>query len=281
MTKQQLYLKVKKTLQQAGNESAAFDAVCLCQKVLQLDRAGLAVHGQEEAAEKDVRELSRLAELRASGEPLQYLLGKWPFLNLELAVGDGVLCPREETELLVNTAAEMLPQKARVLDLCAGTGAVGLGLKSLRPDLQVCCGEKFDGAMQYLRKNCSTYAQLQVMPLKLDAFSTEDAASCGKLGGFLCNPPYVEAGEISGLQPELHFEPKTALDGGNDGLLFYRAIAELWIPQLLPGGVCAVEIGENQAAAVSALFELAGLDTVRVKKDFNQFDRVVTGTRKK
>ncbi|HCA71848.1 MAG TPA: peptide chain release factor N(5)-glutamine methyltransferase [Ruminococcaceae bacterium] len=279
MTKQQIYLQTKRMLRQAGNECPAFDAVCLCGKVLGLDRAGLSIHGSEKAEDSEVQELERLAQRRANGEPLQYLLGKWPFLNLELAVGEGVLCPREETELLVRTAADMLPRSAQVLDLCAGTGAVGLGLKSLRPDLQVRCGEKFEGAFQFLQKNCQTYAELNVTPVKLDAFSQEDAASCGKLGGFLCNPPYVEAGDIPGLQPELHFEPQTAIDGGADGLRFYRAVAELWIPQLWPGGLCAVEIGESQGAAVSKLFQNAGLQDISVKKDFNGFDRVIAGCR--
>lgn len=279
MTKEQAYLQAKKILRQAGKESPAFDAVCLCRKVFGLDRAGLAVHGQEAAPDADARELQRLAALRAGGKPLQYLLGVWPFLELELAVGEGVLCPREETELLVRTAAQRLPQGGRVLDLCAGSGAVGLGLASLRPDLTVFCGEKFDGALHYLRENCCKYANLHVQPLQLDAFSTEDAAACGKLDGFLCNPPYVEENEIPQLQPELHFEPETALDGGEDGLRFYRAIAQIWVPQVKPGGLCAVEIGESQAAAVSGLFQSAGLRDVAVCRDFNAFDRVVYGFR--
>ena len=278
MTKQQAYLQAKKILQQADNESPAFDAVCLCQKVFDLDRTGLAIHGHEEATDAQAQQLAHLAQLRAGGEPLQYLLGTWPFLDLELSVGEGVLCPREETELLARTAAELLPQCASVLDLCAGSGAVGLGLKSLRPDLSVSCGEKFVGALHFLRKNCEKYASLQVQPLQLDAFCPEDAKSCGKLGGFLCNPPYVEAEEIPDLQPELHFEPETALNGGADGLQFYRANARLWIPQVVPGGLCAVEIGESQAAAVSELFQNAGLVNVTVRKDFNGFDRVVYGT---
>ncbi|ARP49714.1 peptide chain release factor N(5)-glutamine methyltransferase [Caproicibacterium sp. XB2] len=277
MTNEQAYLKAKKILQQAGNESPAFDAVCLCQKVLHLDRPGLAVHGHEPADERKAEQLLRLAEKRAAGEPLQYLLEKWPFLNLELAVGEGVLCPREETELLVHSASRLLPQGVRVLDLCAGSGAVGLELKSLRPDLTVACGEKYPQAFAYLQKNCRAYLDLAVTPLSLDAFSKADAASCGLLGGFLCNPPYVRAGEIPGLQTELHYEPETAIDGGTDGLQFYRAISKLWIPQLQPGGLCAVEIGESQAAAVSALFTSVGLEKISVIKDFNQFDRVVLG----
>ncbi|MCH3972602.1 MAG: peptide chain release factor N(5)-glutamine methyltransferase [Oscillospiraceae bacterium] len=279
MTNEQSYLQAKKILQEAGNESPAFDAICLCKSVLGLDRPGLAVHGHEQAAAEKSQRLLALAQQRAEGEPLQYLLGRWPFLNLELAVGEGVLCPREETELLVQTAARLLPKGVRVLDLCAGSGAVGLGLKSLRADLALFCGEKYERALKYLRENCRTYRRLQVMPKRLDAFSAADAAACGKLGGFLCNPPYVREGEIPGLQRELQHEPHAALDGGTDGLQFYRAIAQLWLPQLVPGGFCAVEIGESQAAAVSSLFAAAGLQKISVLKDFNQFDRVVYGWR--
>lgn len=93
------------------------------------------------------------------------------------------------------------------------------------------------------------------------------------------NPPYVEAGAIAGLQKEVQREPRTALDGGEDGLVFYRAIAQLWVPRLKPGGVAAVEIGEEQAQAVTELFRDAGVREIEVRKDFNGLDRVVAGVR--
>lgn len=275
MTNREAYLKAKQILEKAGKEDPAFDAGCLCARFLGLDRPGLAVHGAEQAPGAPA--LLAAARRRAAGEPLQYLLGKWPFMDLDLAVGPGVLCPRGETELLVRTAAAHLPQDAAVLDLCAGTGAVGLGLSSLRPDVRVTCGEKFDAAFAYLARNCAAYPGLHAAPRRLDAFSAADARSVGGLRGFLCNPPYVHSGEIPGLQPELRHEPQSALDGGPDGLRFYRAIAALWLPHLLPGGFAAVEIGEDQGAAVAALFRRAGLARVAVLRDFNGFDRVVSG----
>ena len=278
MTNREAYLAVKRILTKAGKESPAFDAACLCTHFLGLDRPGLAVHGAEQA--DNAPALLEAARRRAAGEPLQYLVGKWGFLNLDLAVGPGVLCPRAETELLVRTAAAQLQPSAAVLDLCAGTGAVGLGVSSLRPDVRVTCGEKFDAAFAYLAKNCAAYPELGVTPCRLEAFSAADAAAFGPLDGFLCNPPYVKSGEIPGLQQEVRQEPWTALDGGGDGLRFYRAIATLWLPRLAPGGFAAVEIGEDQGPAVSALFCAAGLSRVCVSQDLDGFDRVVCGVNK-
>lgn len=275
MTNREAYLAAKRILTEAGKENPAFDAACLSERFLGLDRPGLLVYGTEQA--DNAPALLEAAHRRAAGEPLQYLVGKWGFLDLDLAVGPGVLCPRAETELLVRTAAAQLPPSAVVLDLCAGTGAVGLGVASLRSDVRVTCGEKFDAAFAYLTENCAAYPELDVTPRRLDALSAADAATFGQLDGFLCNPPYVKSGEIPGLQQEVRQEPWTALDGGGDGLRFYRAIAALWLPRLALGGFAAVEIGEEQGPAVAALFCNAGLSCVRVLQDLDGFDRVVCG----
>ncbi|MDC0700802.1 peptide chain release factor N(5)-glutamine methyltransferase, partial [Blautia wexlerae] len=118
-----------------------------------------------------------------------------------------------------------------------------------------------------------------VTPLQLDVLEPFSAAGLGALDAVVSNPPYVRAEEIPQLQAEVRREPRTALDGGADGLLFYRAIVDLWLPKLKPGGVAAVEIGEEQGGPVQELFERAGLEYVKVVKDFNGLDRVVVGSR--
>lgn len=279
MTNRELYLRAKALLVAAGCESPAFDACCLCEKHLGLDRAGLAVHGAESAAPAAVQALLQAARARAQGQPLQYLLGRWPFLDLLLEVGPGVLSPREETELLAKAAAQRLPQAARVLDLCAGSGAVGLGVASLRPDAHVCCGEKFGAAYRCLCRNCAGYPQLGVRALRMDLFSAAQAAAFPIIDALLCNPPYVRTRQIPQLQRELQFEPREALDGGADGLAFYRALARLWLPRLRPGGLCAVEIGEEQGRAVAGLLRAAGCKDLQILRDFNGWDRVVLAYR--
>ncbi|MCY1713836.1 peptide chain release factor N(5)-glutamine methyltransferase [Caproiciproducens galactitolivorans] len=276
------YRKGKSALAAAGNESPAFDAACLFQKVFGYNRQELAVHDGEPAQEPKIGEYTALIEERAQGRPLQYILGKWPFMELELLVGEGVLIPREETELLVRTAAELLKGKENpeILDLCSGTGAVALGLASLFPNAPICAAELYDGAFSYLQKNIIETGFRNVKPVRLDVLhpGTEEFPP---LDCIVSNPPYVTADEMKTLQAEVKHEPRTALEGGADGLVFYRAIADLWLPKLKPGGIAAVEVGDKQAAKVASFFRDAGLGQIRVEKDFNGIDRVVAGVREK
>lgn len=277
MTNREAYRKAKSILERAGKDSPAFDAACLCEKFLGLSREQLLISGEAAADPDGVKALLSAAQSRAAGRPLQYLLGEWEFLNLKLRVGEGVLCPREETEELVRAAAERIPQNGCVLDLCAGTGAVGLGLASLRSDLKVLCGEKFPKAFSYLLQNIKSYPNYQVKACQMDLFSKEDAKRVGSLNGLLCNPPYIRSAEIADLQPEVQQEPRTALDGGEDGLLYYRALCSIWVPQVAPNGVVAVEIGEQEGQAVLNLFQKSGLQNLQLLQDFNKLPRVVFG----
>lgn len=277
MTNREAYRKAKSVLEKAGKDSPAFDTACLCKKFLGLSREQLLISGEAAADPDGVKALLSAAQSRAAGRPLQYLLGEWEFLDLKLKVGEGVLCPREETEELVRVAAERIPQNGHVLDLCAGTGAVGLGLASLRSDLKIICGEKFPQTFSYLLQNTKAYQNYQVEACQMDLFSREDAERVGSLNGLLCNPPYVRSEEIADLQPEVQQEPRTALDGGEDGLLFYRALCKLWVPQVAPNGVVAVEIGEQEGQAVLDLFHESGLESLQLLRDFNELPRVVFG----
>lgn len=280
MTLEEAYRAGRRLLEEAGNESPAFDASALFEKAFGLSRQQRILHSPEPADDETLREYLSLARERAAGRPLQYILGTWPFLGLELEVGEGVLVPREETELLVRTAARMLAgtPEPRILDLCSGSGAVALGAATLLPGARVAAAEKFKTAFSYLERNIRRTG-LSVHPLQLDVL---DPASAGKfhgLDGIVSNPPYVESGELPRLQPEVRREPSEALDGGADGLRFYRAIARDWIPALKPGGVLAVEVGEGQARAVAGLLAAAGLGNPETQEDFNGIPRVVAGRR--
>lgn len=272
------YRAGKKLLEESGCDSPAFDAQCLFEKVFGLDRQRRIMRSAETAdAGKTVRFFS-LARERAAGRPLQYILGEWPFLGLTLEVGEGVLIPREETELLVRTAAGLLKERKapKIVDLCSGSGAVALGLVSLLPGACVTAVEKYEGALRWLRRNIEKTGLPGVAAEELDVLDPVSAERFSGLDAVVSNPPYVRAEEIGGLQPEVRREPHEALDGGNDGLVFYRAIASIWLPKLKPGGIAAVEIGEGQAEDVKRLFGSV-LGDLRVYRDFNGFDRVVTG----
>ncbi len=275
------YRAGKKLLEEAGCDSSAFDAGCLFKKAFGLDRQGRILRSAEDADGKKAEAYFSLARERAAGRPLQYLLGEWPFLGLTLEVGEGVLIPREETELLVRTAADLLKGRERpeVVDLCSGSGAVALGLVSLLPGARVTAAEKYAGALRFLRRNIEKTGLSGVKAAELDVLEAASAERFSGLDAVVSNPPYVRAGEIGGLQREVRREPREALDGGSDGLAFYRAIARLWLPRLKPGGVAAVEVGDGQARDVERLFGGA-LEDLRAHRDLGGVERVVSGRRR-
>lgn len=282
MTYRQLYLKARAHLLAAGVEDPGVDAAYLCGHFFDLDRPGLAVHGEEPCPEEKAGAFWRAVEERAARRPLQYILGQWAFMGFTLRVGEGVLVPREDTAVLVEALAGRLAGRTglRGLDLCAGSGAVALGLCRLCPGLQMDCVELSAEALGYLRENLAAYPAYGVKAREGDMLLPETAARFGEMDVIASNPPYIARDQLPGLQPEVQREPAMALDGGADGLLFYRAIGELWAPRLKAGGVLGVEIGEEQGGAVCRLMEQAGLEDIRVHKDWAGLDRAVTGTRK-
>ena len=257
-----------------GCEDAAFDARCLLEDLGGLPR-GHAADDTPLTAEQETVLDAALAQ-RAAGRPLQYILGQWDFLALTLKVGEGVLIPRPDTELLCEVAADNLRGKTapRVLDLCAGSGCVGLGVASLCPSAQVTAVELSADALSYLRENVSRYPQYAVTVRQGDVLA-DFAAFDGPYDAILSNPPYIPTADLPTLQREVRHEPNMALDGDSDGLTFYRTIAEHWCGKLAPDGFCAVEVGVGQADDVAALFAAAGLETTAIYPDLAGIPRVV------
>ena len=281
MRARQAFNEARRRLEAAGVEDAAFDAAVLVQT-----QAGEGWRWQD--PELDESALARLEELtacRAAREPLQYILGRWPFLDFELAVGPGVLCPRADTELLVEEGAKRLAGRSSpaVLDLCAGSGCVGLGVKRLFPDARVTCLEKSPEAFNYLTRNAAGALpgfgpeRPAVQPVAGDVFTYQSELEPESLDLVLSNPPYVTGDEMKTLEPELRFEPEMALEAEHEGLAFYEHIAPGYFAALRHGGWLAVEIGWAQGAAVRGIFEAAGYRNVAVRQDLAGKDRVVLG----
>ncbi len=263
-------------LMAAGCEDAGFDARCLLEDLGGLPRGQMA--DDTPLTPDQHTALTTALTQRAEGRPLQYILGQWEFLALTLAVGEGVLIPRPDTEVLCQVAAERLAgvKSPRVLDLCAGSGCVGLGVASLCPDARVTEVELSPDAYGYLEQNIRRYPQYDVISCRGNVL-TDYADFEGPYDAILSNPPYIPTGDLAGLQREVQREPQMALDGSKDGLLFYRTIAEHWCEKLAPGGFCAVEIGIGQEADVMALFTAAGLKSVGFTPDLAGIPRVVYG----
>ena len=283
MTCRELYLAARKLLTETGIEDPGTDSLLLAEKFLGIDRPGLALHGEEVPAPEQEKAFWSAVKERAARRPLQYILGKWEFMGLSLHVGEGVLVPREDTAVPVEALAEQLAGASAPvgLDLCAGTGAAALGLCTLLPGAAVTCLEYSRQAFSFLERNLAAYPQYQVKALFADVLLPESPEKIGQinLDFIFSNPPYIPTSQLASLQPEVQKEPAMALDGGADGLLFYRSICSLWLPLLKkPGGVLAVETGEDQGQAVSALFAEHGLKEIEVKQDWANLDRCVIGT---
>ena len=261
-------------LMEAGCEDAAFDARCLLEDLGGLPR-GHAADDTLLTADQQSNLDTALAE-REAGRPLQYILGEWEFLTLTLKVGEGVLIPRPDTELLCEAAAARLAGKPapRVLDLCAGSGCVGLGVASLCPYAVVTEVELSDDAWPYLTDNIARYPAYDVTALQANVLTDYNTFE-GPYDAILSNPPYIPTADLAGLQREVHHEPQMALDGAEDGLLFYRTIAEHWCDKLAPDGFVAVEVGIGQATDVAALFAAKGLENTEVLTDLGDVQRVV------
>lgn len=278
MRPQKAVREIEARLMAAGCPDADFDARELFRLVTGAD---LRLADQPLTAAQADR-LETLTVRRADREPLQYLCGSWPFLDFELAVGPGVLCPRADTEVVAEAAAGLLAgvQKPKVLDLCAGTGCLGLGVKRFCPDAVVTSLEKSPEAFRYLEQNAkNALHRPAATPVQGDLFTYWETLPEGELDLIVSNPPYLTAAEMQQLQPEVAREPAMALEAGADGLVFYRAIAEHYQKALRPGGALALEIGWQQREAVTALLAENGWVEVACKKDYGGNDRCITARR--
>ncbi len=279
MTLKDLYKAAQDILSSGNIEAADFESRILISELLNLTVSDLFIKFNDEVNDETEKKLISYCERRVNGEPLQYLIGKWDFMGRTYKVGPGVLIPRPETELLCEKIIEVLKNKkeAVVYDLCSGSGCIGITIKKECPDADIYLVEKSQQALEYLMQNASdlmkktfyTIVKGDVLNLKL--FELYPSADI-----IVSNPPYIRSEEVPLLQKEVTFEPKMALDGGEDGLDFYRYIVAEWSKKLKSDGEIFFEIGEDQGQAVSDMFKGIGFDS-RVIKDYNNHDRIVKG----
>ena len=278
MTQAQLLHEMTARLQKAGIPDAAFDAKQLLLSVLDLDATAFLLQRLNQVDQAETNAAFALVDRRIGGEPLQYLLGNWSFLNESFFVGPGVLIPRPETEELVLHCEHLLQTvKAPVIyDLCAGSGCIGLSLLKRMHDATLIAIECSDYAFPYLRKNAELLSLLnRVRMIQGDVLQGPTVfGALPKADLIVSNPPYIPTAEIASLQREVQREPLMALDGGADGLQFYRCFASLWAVALKENGCFAFECGEGQGAAIAGLFQPNDF-SAEIKNDFNGFDRFV------
>lgn len=279
MTAGEAYRKTKDILTEAGFEAPAFEALCLVEKVFGFNRLALITRGEETAAtDEKLALLAELTEKRLSHEPLQYIIGKWSFMGIDLLVGEGVLVPRDDTEVVTSLCIDFLSGKENpsAIDLCAGSGAISLALEKYA-NCKVTAVELSDKAFSYLTQNIKLNNSA-VNALNGDIFECHKDIADNSLDLIVSNPPYIKSADIAALQEEVQHEPVMALDGGESGLDFYRRIVPLWKSKLKAGGALAFELGEGQYDEVCRILADNGFGGITESIDFGGIQRAIIGT---
>lgn len=281
ITYNNLYMDIRQELHRAGIQAATLEARELVCFAAGKTREQFVRDGRLYVPQ-DVEEQARVLMRRhLAGEPLAYLIGEWEFYGLPLDISEQVLIPRSDTEVLAGEAIRWLQtqQDARVLDLCAGSGCVGLAVASQVHDCRVVLGEKSEAALRICRQNIRRSGLLgRVTPMPADALEPP-TRQLGEFDCIVCNPPYIPTQDIETLDVSVRdYEPHMALDGGEDGLEFYRAISENWREALHPGARLYFEVGIGQADSVLRIMRRQGFGELEIVPDTAGIPRVVYGT---
>ena len=279
-----LYLDIRRQLKAAGVDNA------------QLEARELVCYAADKTREQFLRDMSLyvadnvekrihdLVDRRLAGEPVAYIIGEWEFYGLPLDISRDVLIPRLDTELLAERGillARAAGEGARVLDLCAGSGCVGLAVAANVPQCRVVLADVSEGALRVCKQNVRRSGlNAQVVCLLADAMQPP-AANFWDFDVIVCNPPYIPTGDIAGLDNSVRdYEPHLALDGGADGLDFYRAIAARWGNALRLDGTLVFEVGIGQVGDVEMILAKNGFTEIKTYQDTAGIWRVVEGKAK-
>lgn len=281
ITYNNLYLDIRQQLKKSGIDAATLEARELVCFGTGKSREELARDGGLYASPELERRVRDLVDRHLAGEPVAYLIGEWEFYGLPLDISRDVLIPRPDTEVLAEQAIGYVKTlgDCRVLDLCAGSGCIGLAVAAQAPNARVVLGEWSDAALKICRQNIRRNSLSgRVVPIQVDAREKPER-SLGEFQCIISNPPYIPRADISGLDVSVRdYEPHLALDGGDDGLDFYRSISEKWKACLVPGGRLYFEVGIGQADSVLRIMRTQGFGDIQVVKDLHDIPRVVFGT---
>ncbi len=281
ITYNNLYMDVRQQLRQAGIEGATLEARELVCFAAGKTRQELMRDSRLYVPQAVEQQVLALVERHLAGEPVAYLIGEWEFYGLPLDISEHVLIPRADTEVLAQQAIEFVQtlEECRVLDLCAGSGCVGLAIASQAPEARVVLGELSEGALRICRQNIRRNGLSgQVVPLPMNVMAGPPA-HVGEFDCIVSNPPYIPRADIAGLDVSVKdYEPLMALDGGEDGLDFYRAICENWREVMHVGTRLYFEVGIGQADDVLRIMRAVGFGDIQVVEDTAGIPRVVFGT---
>lgn len=276
-----IYLNTRTVLRQRGieafNQEARYIVAAAAGKSVAELLRDMNLYASNQIEEKVTDYTAR----RLRGEPVAYITGTWEFYGLPIITTPDVLIPRIDTEVLVDTAIELLMGKkmdARILDLCCGSGCITCAIGHEMPATRFVSIDISANALEICRRNAAANRVIsRVICMQADALATPPLG-IGEFDMIVANPPYIATGEISKLDPSVKdYEPVWALDGGADGLKFYKGIIKYWKSLLRVGGHLIFEVGEGQADAVLDMLNSAGFESTGVKQDTLGIDRVVYG----
>ncbi len=276
MTIFEAYNHTKQKLKAASIEDSVYEAKVIIRHITGLSNSQILTEYTKELTEFQQNNLTAILRQREIRYPLQYILGEWDFYKYKFKVGVGVLIPRSDTEILVEKCCEYLKDKEnpKILDLCAGSGCIGISLAKDFPQSAVVLVEKYAEASRYINENIKLNGADNTLLFEGDIF--DGTANTEKYDLIVSNPPYIPPSEMAITSPETKFEPQTALLGGEDGLDFYRAIIKNYKNSLKENGMLAFEVGINEAERVKSILTDQGFVKITVTKDLNDIERVVT-----
>ena len=280
-TYNELYLSARNVLRQYGVEGCNLEARLLVAQAAGKSTADLLRDMNLYTTPGIEAKVTDYLARRLRGEPVAYITGAWEFYGLPMTVTPDVLIPRMDTEVLVDAAKEILVGRkmdARILDLCCGSGCIACALGHELPASKLVAVDISASALEVCRKNlAANRLSSRCITLQADA-TAAPPLSIGTFDLIVSNPPYIASDEIIELESSVRdYEPIWALDGGRDGLRFYKGILKYWKSLLRPGGFILFEVGEDQAAAVKDMVLAAGFAAADTRKDTQGIERVVIG----
>lgn len=252
----------------------------LCAYALNLDRTKNTDWGFLYLGDESEQKIKTIMDRRLGGEPVGYILGEWEFYSLPFKLNANVLVPRQDTETLVDNALEAIKsaERPRVLDLCTGSGCVGISIAHNSQNARIVACDISKDALDIARFNAKlNKVHHRFMAFEHDLFN--DSKNLGSFDLIVSNPPYIPTSDIETLDIDVkNFEPKIALDGGDDGLNFYREICDKYRKNLNPNGILIFEYGIGQQEDIKKIMETYGFTDIKIHKDLCDINRTIQGT---
>lgn len=278
----ELYTNLKSVLRLMNIDTYAFEAKLIIEKAFDSELPRILMNRDSAVPESILDNIQDMTEKRKKGFPIQYILGEWEFYGYKFKVGEGVLIPRQDTETLIDYVLDICRKNniksPKIIDLCSGTGCIAIALKKEMPDSEIYALENSGIALEYLEYNAKLN-QADIKIMEADVLEDKYTDNFKDFDIIVSNPPYLTRQDMRELQPEVRFEPVTALYAGEDGLYFYQRITPLWKKILKSGGMIVYEIGMNQHESVSDILKSNNFNQTEFIKDTAGIIRVVSGVK--